>query len=130
MPSSLRAAMACSSRSRLQKRLGSGSRRDMGSGCVAVVMLNSLGHGPEQERMAVRLDGPVGGTVAKAEAVRHDARPGTQFREQLRRQPPVHVGKKEERHHRRLAQIGPKQILLAKLDEALHAGGARVAARA
>lgn len=80
--------------------------------------------------MPVGFDGPLGRPIAKAEPMRHDARPGAQFGAQLRQQPPVQLGKEKQSHHRGFAQIGAEQVVVAKLDEALRSGLAGVAARA
>ena len=80
--------------------------------------------------MPAGLDSPLGCPVPEAEPVGHDACPGPQFGEQLRPQPPVHLGKQKQGYHGGPAQIGPKKVLLAKLDQALDSGLAGVAARA
>ena len=80
--------------------------------------------------MPADLDRPLRRPVSKVEPVRDDARSGPELGQQPRSEPPVHFGEEKQGDHRGFAQIGAKQVLLAKLDQALDSSLAGVAARA
>jgi hypothetical protein len=46
--------------------------------------------------------------------VRHDPRPRPELGQELRAEPSVEIGREVERHHRRLAQVGREEIVLAE----------------